>query len=73
MEGLTDGAVFARVLALGAGPFELHATDAAGVVAFFREVPLPLRDGGVGGVRDLHCGTGPVVFLAYCRDCNGPR
>jgi hypothetical protein len=50
----TDRTVFAGIFAFGTGPFELHATYAARVVSLFRQIPLPLRDGGVGGIGDLH-------------------
>ena len=52
----TDGTVFARIFAFGAGALELYATNATGVVAFFGEVPFPFCDSRVGCVGDLHGG-----------------
>ena len=54
--GRTDGTVFTRIFAFGAGAFELYATNATGVVAFFGEVPFPFCDSRVGCVGDLHGG-----------------
>jgi hypothetical protein len=50
----TDRTVFAGIFAFGTRPFELHATYATRVVSLFRQIPLPLSDGGVGSVGDLH-------------------
>jgi hypothetical protein len=50
----TDRTVFTRVFAFGTSSFELHTTYAARVVSLVRQIPLPLRNGGVGGVGDLH-------------------
>lgn len=56
LEVLTNGAVVAWVLALGASALEIDPTDAAGAVVALGEVPLPLGDGAVVLDRELHRG-----------------
>lgn len=56
----TDWALVPRVFTFGAGAFELDATNSAGVVGFFGEIPLPLRHSGYFGVGDLE-----VWFLSH--------
>ena len=56
MRSGTDRTILAGIFTFRAGSLELHAADAAGVVRFLREIPFPLRDGGVGCVGDFHLG-----------------
>lgn len=51
---LTDWAVITRVLALGAGAFEVDPADATGPVGTLWQIPLPGGDCLVGSDLDLH-------------------
>ena len=65
---LADGAVVARILALGARTLEDDATDAADVVATWWKSPLPLGDGVVALDGDLHVDEFDVVVFADVGD-----